>query len=206
MTPAADAGFLGFPALALVGLLVRQTSGAGQHRRSRALLDGLLVAASLFVLSWMTALGQVYQAGADSAFAAVVSMAYPVADLLLLTLTLVVVSHARGNARQGLGLLAAGFAAFSVGDSGFAYLTATGEYHTGNLIDVGWVLGFAILGELGEDGSTLAERVMAALDVPVQYGRSGGLPVRRLPHRAPVRDSAKPADRGPMCPRELPRR
>ena len=141
----ADAGFLSFPVLALVGLLVRRTAGFGRHRHTRALLDGLLVAGSLFLVSWATALGQVYAAGADSTFAAVVSMAYPVGDLLLLTLTLVVVAHARPDSRQGLGVLATGFAALSIGDSGFAYLTAVGKYHTGNLIDAGWVVGFLLI-------------------------------------------------------------
>ncbi|HEX4017509.1 MAG TPA: GGDEF domain-containing protein [Frankiaceae bacterium] len=141
----ADAGFLSFTGLAMVGLLVRRSFGLGRHRRSRALLDGMLVAASLFVLTWVTALGQVYAAGADSTFAAVVSMAYPVGDLMLMTLTLVVVAHARPDARQGLSLLAAAFAALSVGDSGFAYLTATGQYQTGNLVDAGWVIGFLLL-------------------------------------------------------------
>ena len=141
----ADAGYLAFTVLALVGLLTRRTSGFGRHRRTRALLDGSLVAASLFVLSWTTTLGQVYAAGADSLFGAIVSMAYPIGDLMLLTLTLVVVSHARSDARRGLGLIAAAFAALSVGDSGFAYLTATGQYQTGNLIDAGWVAGFLLL-------------------------------------------------------------
>jgi diguanylate cyclase (GGDEF)-like protein len=141
----ADAGFLSFTALALVGLLVRRTFAVSRHRTSRAVLDGLLLAASLFVLSWVTALGQVYAAGGDSTFAAVVSMAYPVGDLLLMTLTLVVVAHARPDARRGLSVLAAAFAALSIGDSGFAYLTATGRYQTGNLVDAGWVAGFLLL-------------------------------------------------------------
>jgi diguanylate cyclase (GGDEF)-like protein len=141
----ADAGFLAFTLLALAGLLVRRTFGFGRHRRSRAFLDGLLVAASLFEVSWVTALGQVYAAGADSRFAELVSMAYPVGDLLLMTLTLVVLSHARPDARRGLTVLAAAFAALSVGDSGFAYLTATGQYQTGNLIDAGWIAGFLLL-------------------------------------------------------------
>ncbi len=141
----ADAGFLAFPTLALLGLLLRRAAGFGRHRRTRALLDGLLVAASLFVLTWSTALGKVYAAGGDSSLSFVVSMAYPVCDLVLLTLTLVVVAHARPEARQGLGLLASGFAALSVGDSGFAYLTTTGQYQTGNLIDAGWVVGFLLI-------------------------------------------------------------
>lgn len=141
----ADAGYLSFTVLALAGLLVRRGGGFDRYRRSRALLDGLLIAASLFVLTWATALGHVYAAGGDTPFAAAVSLAYPVGDLLLLTLTLVVVSHAGGPARQGLGFLAASFVALSIADSGFAYLTATDQYRTGNLIDAGWVAGFLLL-------------------------------------------------------------
>jgi diguanylate cyclase len=141
----ADAGFLTFPALALIGLLVRRTSAPGSHRRIRGLLDGVLVATSLFVVSWATTMGNVYAAGGDSAFSAVVSMAYPIADLLLLTLTLLVVAHARPDARQGVGALAAGFLALTIGDSGFAYLTATGQYSSGNLVDLGWVAGFLLV-------------------------------------------------------------
>jgi hypothetical protein len=44
-----------------------------------------------------------------------------------------------------LSVLAAGFAALSVGDSGFVYFTATGKDQTGNLIDAGWVVGFLLL-------------------------------------------------------------
>jgi diguanylate cyclase (GGDEF)-like protein len=142
----ADAGYLSFTLLALIGLLVRRTFGVGRHRRSRAFLDGMLVAASLFVVSWVTALGQVYSAGGDSRFAAAVSLAYPVGDLMLMTLTLVVVANARPDTRQGLTLLTIGFAGLSVADSGFAYLTATGRYQTGNLVDAGWLAGFLLVG------------------------------------------------------------
>ncbi len=60
-------------------------------------------------------------------------------------MTLVVVTHARAGARRGLVLLAIGFAALSIADSGFAYLTAKGTFGTGNLIDAAWVAGFVIL-------------------------------------------------------------
>ena len=108
-------------------------------------LDGILVAASLFVLSWVTAFGQTLSGGGES-FSLAVSLAYPIGDLLLLTVTLlVVVTHASQSARLGLWLLATAFAALSIADSGFAYLTAIGQFGTGNLIDAGWVAGFAVL-------------------------------------------------------------
>jgi diguanylate cyclase len=141
----ADAGFLAFPILALIGLLVRPAAAFNRHGRPRVVLDSLLVAASLFVLSWVTAFGQTLHAGGDSTFALAVSLAYPLGDLLLLTVSLVVLTHAHASSRTGLQLLIAGFAALSVADSGFAYLSATGTYGSGNLIDAGWLLGFAVI-------------------------------------------------------------
>jgi hypothetical protein len=119
----ADAGFLAFPVLALAGLLVGPAAALTRHGRIRVLLDGLLIAASLFVLSWVTAFGQTLHAGGDSTFALAVSLAYPVGDLLLLTMSLVVLTHAPASSRIGLRLLVIGFAALCVADSGFAYLT-----------------------------------------------------------------------------------
>src|SRR3954452_3125235 len=141
----ADVGFLVFPVLGLAGLLVRPSAAFAGQGRVRVALDAVLVAASLFVVSWGTALGEVYRAGADSAFAAFVSLAYPGSDLLLLTVTVVVVSYARTGARRGLWWITAGLIALSIGDSGFAYLTASDNYSGVNLIDAGWVAGFLIL-------------------------------------------------------------
>ncbi|HET7531485.1 MAG TPA: EAL domain-containing protein [Mycobacteriales bacterium] len=141
----ADAGFLVFPVLGLAGLLVRPSAAFAGQGRVRVALDAVLVAASLFIVSWGTALGEVYRAGADSTFAAVVSLAYPGTDLVLLTVTVVVASYARTGARVGLWWITAGLVALAVGDSGFAYLTAAGHYGQVNLVDAGWVAGFLIL-------------------------------------------------------------
>jgi diguanylate cyclase (GGDEF)-like protein len=140
----ADAGFLAFPVLALVGLCLRPAAAFDRSGRLRVLLDSLLVAASLFVLSWVTAFGQVFESG-GSRLSLIVALSYPAGDLLLLTVTLVVVAHTRSSARLGLGLLAVGFAALSIADSGFAYLTAAGTFGSGNQIDAGWAAGFLIL-------------------------------------------------------------
>ena len=141
----ADAGFLVFPVLGLVGLLVRPSSAFAGQGRLRVTLDAVLVAASLFIVSWGTALGEVYKAGADSTFAAVVSLAYPGSDLVLLSVTVIVISYARTGARRGLWWITAGLVALSIGDSGFAYLTAVDRYGAVNLVDAGWVAGFLIL-------------------------------------------------------------
>jgi diguanylate cyclase len=141
----ADAGFLLFAGLAMVGLLLWPSAALRGAARWRALLDGVLVAGSLFIISWVSALGSVVRAGADGLFAYSVSLAYPISDLVLLTLTVLVATHARQASRSGLGLLAAGLGSLALADSGFAYLTALGKYATGSPVDAGWFGGFLLI-------------------------------------------------------------
>ena len=155
----ADVGFLALPVLALTGLLIRPAAGLDRRGRLRMLLDGVLVAASLFVITWVTAFGHVLSAGADSPFALTVALAYPIGDLLLLTVTLVVVTHTTHTERLGLGLLACGFGLLSVADSSFAYLTASDSFGSGNWTDAGWVAGFLLVAAAAvRDGGTGQDR------------------------------------------------
>jgi hypothetical protein len=87
----------------------------------------------------------VYRGGGDSLLARAVGLAYPAGDLVLLTIVVTVLAYAHPGGRFGLVLIGTGLAGLAVADSGFAYLTAVGEYRTGNLIDVAWVAGFAVL-------------------------------------------------------------
>src|SRR3954452_8845848 len=141
----ADAGFLLFPALALVGLLTRPSSAFAGQGRLRVALDALLVSASLVVISWVTALGEVYRAGADTWFAATVALAYPGTDIVLLSVAVITIAFSRSRNRSGLVAVVVGIVFLTAGDSGFAYLTAKGTYGEVNLIDGGWVAGFLVL-------------------------------------------------------------
>lgn len=141
----ADAGFLLFAGLAMVAVLLWPSASVRSAARWRGLLDGILVAGSLFIISWVSALGSVVRAGADGLFPYAVSLAYPISDLVLLTLTVLVASQGRRGSRSGLGLLAAGLASLCIADSGFAYLTALGKYATGSPVDAGWFGGFLLI-------------------------------------------------------------
>ena len=141
----ADAGYLLFPVLAAIGLLLWPSAGLTRGARGRALLDGVLVAGALFIVSWVTALGTALGADSASRLARAVSLAYPVTDLVLLTLTVVIVANARRESGSGLPLLAVGLVSLCVADSGFAYLSATEAYATGALVDAGWFGGFLLI-------------------------------------------------------------
>jgi diguanylate cyclase (GGDEF)-like protein len=161
----ADLGFLLFPVLALAGLLARPSAAFAGQGRLRVGLDALLVSTSLFVISWVTALGAVYRAGADSTFATVVSLAYPGTDIVLLAVAVVIIAFARVDSRAGLFSIVCGVACLTFGDSGFAYLTAKGSYGTVSLIDAGWVAGFLILA-VAAIADTRAEETATLTVVP----------------------------------------
>jgi diguanylate cyclase len=164
----ADAGFLLFPVLALVGLLARPSTAFTGQGRLRVGLDALLVSASLVTISWVTALGEVYRAGADSWFAAAVGLAYPGTDIVLLTVAVIVIAHSRTGNRAGLAGIVVGIAFLTVGDSGFAYLTAKGTYGSVNLVDAGWVAGFLVLAlaAILDDSSDDEPRTHVARSIP----------------------------------------
>ncbi len=90
----ADAGFLGFSAFAVAALLSFPTAMRGHRSPLRSLLDGLIVAGALLAVSWSTVLGTVWRAGADNGFGLVISLAHPVADVVLATAVLVVQTQA----------------------------------------------------------------------------------------------------------------
>jgi diguanylate cyclase (GGDEF)-like protein len=138
----ADVGFLLFPVGAAVALVVHPSPDS-ELARGRRILDATVGTAALALITWETALGAVLAAGGETRLSLWVSVAYPLSDLLLLVLLLLTVSRG-GGSRTQLGLLAAGMAALSVSDSGFAYLTSTGAYD-GGVVDLGWIGGFLLI-------------------------------------------------------------
>jgi diguanylate cyclase len=138
----ADAGYLLFPIAACCALATFPSSLAGQSR-TRLALDGLLVAGSLFILSWLLVLGDLVTAEHDSALVLAVSLAYPLTDVTVLSMVVVLAAHARTQAQITLALLGAGMALMALSDSAFVYLSQTDAYASGDLIDIGWAMAFA---------------------------------------------------------------
>ncbi|MGN6332959.1 MAG: diguanylate cyclase domain-containing protein [Motilibacteraceae bacterium] len=136
----ADVGFLTYPVAGAAALYALTGRGTTSARRLQAALDGALVGTGLLTLSWLTVLGPVFHAGADSHLALVISVAYPVGDVLVGSLALLALSRTSQHRDVRLLLLAASPCAMAVADSAFAYLTSAGTYATGRLSDTGWLL------------------------------------------------------------------
>src|SRR6478609_8754953 len=81
----ADAFYLMYPVGAGVAVVLLSTSKTGRSR-IRLVLDGSIVAASLFVVSWISVIENVFRAGGESHLALAVLLAYPVADVVIITI------------------------------------------------------------------------------------------------------------------------
>lgn len=144
---AADVGYLGFPVAALVALvwLAPPTSGLASPRR---VLDGLMVGCSLGLLVWLAVVDTIVATTGTSLLADVVSLAYPLADLVLLTVAVLTVAQTRDEPLRW-GVLAAGVLAMALSDSAFAYQSALGTYQTGTIVEWGWWTAFSLIGAAG---------------------------------------------------------
>lgn len=140
----ADAAYLMFPVGACAGLLLFPSEHGGPFR-GRVFLDGLIVAGSLFLVSWVTILQPLYAAGGTDQVAFAVSLAYPVSDVVVLTLAAVVLVRTGPEHRLTLTLLTVGLACIALSDSLFTYLTAKDEYASGDVIDIGWAAGLLLI-------------------------------------------------------------
>jgi diguanylate cyclase len=142
----ADAGFLGAIPFAVAGVLSFPGASARGRARLRLVLDGLTIASALLSVSWATVLGTVYASGGDSWLAQVLSLAYPISDVVVGTMLLVLAMRTARGGQSTLLLLTCGLGLTAIADSAFAYLTAEGTFGSGNWIDTGWVAGFLIVG------------------------------------------------------------
>jgi diguanylate cyclase (GGDEF)-like protein len=107
--------------------------------RRRMVLDGIIVASSLFVVSWVYTLRNL--SGGDGASGATVL--HITVDVALMTTAILVWS--RPLSRLSVTVLAAGTTTLAAADISSIYLVGVGGYHDGGIVDVVRVAGFGML-------------------------------------------------------------
>src|SRR5205814_5768797 len=144
----ADLGYLLAVPLLVAGLLLLSSGPRLAAGVARTVLDGLVVATALLIVSWQVVLEKTVQAGGDTVLAKVISLAYPIGDVVCASVAIVVVARTRtvrGIPMVTLMLLTAGTVSLAVADSGFAFLTLQETYFSGHPIDIGWFGGYLLL-------------------------------------------------------------
>jgi PAS domain S-box-containing protein len=143
---AADAGFLLEIPLAIAGVLAFTSAPTRMATRGEAVLAGTIVALSLLFIGLALGLRTVYESSQQSQQATMIGLAYPVGDIVTITVLVVALRRATRAQLGRILLLIGGLAAIAVADSAFTYLTANGSYgKIGSILDIGWVIGFLLI-------------------------------------------------------------
>jgi diguanylate cyclase (GGDEF)-like protein/PAS domain S-box-containing protein len=145
LTAAPNLGVLGI-LLVAAGLLILPSAAQPLVNRIRSVLDGLLIAASLVLVGWVFAVGPTAARGAvgpDFYF----SLVFPLGGIVLATMAVYMLPQQR--IRHGCGahmiFIAAGLAAFTISDAGYAYLGLVRDTGAGQALDLGWLAGYALI-------------------------------------------------------------
>lgn len=163
----ADIGFVAAVPVLLLGLFALPVWPAGPGAKLRAFTDGLLTAGGLLLISWHTVLAAIVASPSDTVLAQGLSLFYPVADAIVVTVLIVMWSRAARESRTAILLVVLGLGLIAVSDSTFAYQQAQASFGSGSIIDLGWVAGYLVVG--------LA--ALHALERPIRRNRA--LPPRR---------------------------
>ncbi len=141
----ADAWWIAFyvaAALAVVGLVRAELSSVP----SSVWLDGLVAGLGAATLAAALSFDTIARASSgEEVLETVVSLAYPVADLVLLGVATAAMAVQRWRVGARWLLLGAGLVAFGGGDTAYVYAAATGEYVAGSVLDVSWPTGAVLM-------------------------------------------------------------
>jgi signal transduction histidine kinase len=169
----ADVGYVLMLPLAAGALLVMVIGSTQATTRLRTFLDGLLISASVIFAAWVLFLRPIVAfAGGEGGLGGLLSLVYPVGDLMLLSLLVLVASRVPPAVRRTLAWLAAALLALTVADVGFWYLVANDSYSTGQWSDAGWAIGFLLIGYAA---------IRPIPDVPTHEAPRPGLALSALP-------------------------
>ena len=132
---------MGLVAVALLWLVRGRVPGGDRA----GLLDALIVAVGVGMVSWIFLMAPIVSDSSQSLAEIGVAIAYPMLDILLLGV-MVRLLLAPGRHVPALRFLIGAVVAFLLADYPYAFLALGGTYQTGQLVDAGWLLGAAFWG------------------------------------------------------------
>lgn len=131
--------------LAILALLSFLKPALSSATRMRTLLDALIIASSLVFVGWALAFEAAYQSAGDGP-ERILALAYPVVDVVLVSLVIVIALRARSGSRLPWVLLGTGIGMFAIAHTASAYLEVALAYAPGGLDDLSWIAGCLLVG------------------------------------------------------------
>jgi diguanylate cyclase (GGDEF)-like protein/PAS domain S-box-containing protein len=149
-SPADGLYLSGYPLLAVGLLLLLRGRTPGQDWAG--LLDAAVVTAGLGTLSWVFLMAPYVHDPSLSLAALLISLAYPLADILLLAMALRLLFSPRVRTPSLL-LLGLSLVSLLLSDTVYGAFNLTGAYHPGSILDMGWMLSYVLFGAAALDPS-----------------------------------------------------
>ncbi|MEN2745271.1 response regulator, partial [Sinomonas halotolerans] len=146
----ADVGFVGYSLPAAAALLSFKRPAVSPVAMARSLLDAAVIAVAVLFISWTTVLGVVYHGQGMDTLADLTGLAYPVVDVAMVSLVLVLTMRSAPEERLPWLCLSGGLLVLAVTDSIYVKLTFEGiPGTTGSPLAAGWVLAFLLVAFAG---------------------------------------------------------
>ena len=166
----ADGGYLAFYPLAYAALIVLLRARIGAFPVARW-LDGAIVGSAVAALAAALALGPIVDASSEGQTLAVATnLAYPIADLTLLTMVATAASFTGWRPGRSWAVLGAGLLLLAVSDGVYLLQAAKGTYVEGTILDAGWPCGVLLVACAAwiEPGTTkpLQSRAVRIIAIP----------------------------------------
>jgi diguanylate cyclase len=138
----ADAAYLAALPLTAAALLIHPALHGRASGKTGSLVDGGVLAASLFLLAWTLVLEPVREQTDLSSLGGLVTLAYPTSDVVIVFLVVLVIRGTTGGTRRDLWCLLAGLLLIAFSDAVYTYLTNVTNFSSGSVIDTGWFAGY----------------------------------------------------------------
>lgn len=168
----ADAAYLAFYPIAYAALVVLLRVRIGSFPVARW-LDGAIVGSAVAALATALVLSPIVDASSEgSTLAVATNLAYPIADVALLTLVVTAAAFTGWRPGRSWAILGAGLLLLAASDVVYLLQSAEGSYVEGTILDLGWPLGILLLAAAAwvEPGKGTAREMGAARLIAVPTG------------------------------------
>ncbi|WP_436534573.1 diguanylate cyclase domain-containing protein [Actinoplanes sp. HUAS TT8] len=139
----ADVGYLGSLPLTAIGLALLSAARQGRWRMA---LDATMMSVSLLAVSWAFVLGPLVRSDKSDPEVWMIGIAYPIGDVGVMTMALLVFGHVRQSLRGSVALLVTGAVSLSLAHGVYAFQVMAGTYVAGTWLDFGWFGGYLLIG------------------------------------------------------------
>ena len=139
----ADAAYLLLPIAVFCSWVLHPPEG--RRAGLRILLDGVIVASALFLVFWVAVLDDLFRTSEGTRLQLAVSLAYPLLDLVMVTMALLMTANAPVRQRPIIGAFAAGLLVIAMADIASLFYRAH-DSRASDPVVVGWAAGLLLIG------------------------------------------------------------